>query len=275
MQLLRALFALARFLGQLFSVRFARLRGIIADLDPEDTDRMNALELTGRSRSHIVELDAPRCALHYEVVAAYLGMRDAAAAGGLQLDAVSSFRDFDRQQVLWNRKWRGERPLYDRAGTPLDAERLDDSQRVDAILAWSALPGGSRHHWGSDIDVIDAAAMPAGYQVQLLPAEYAVDGVFGRLTAWLDQNMGRFGFFRPYGSDHGGAGIEPWHLSYAPVAREAVAALSLTVLRDAIAQCDMLGKSVVLDRLPEIYTRFILAVDPPSLPGRRGTTALA
>jgi LAS superfamily LD-carboxypeptidase LdcB len=259
----------------LFSVRFDRLRGIIADLAPRNTDRMNALELTGRARSHIIDLERPKCALHYEAVAAFLAMRGAAAAAGLQLEAVSSFRDFDRQLVLWNRKWRGERPLLDRAGQPLDAAGLSDSERVDAILAWSAIPGGSRHHWGSDIDVIDAAAMPAGYQVQLVPAEYAPAGVFARLTAWLDENMGHFGFFRPYGSDRGGASVEPWHLSYAPVARTAVESLSLSVLRTAIAQGDMLGKEVVLDRLPEIYTRFILAVDPPSLPERRGTPALA
>jgi LAS superfamily LD-carboxypeptidase LdcB len=256
-------------------VRSARLRGIIADLDPGITDRMNALELTGRARTHVIELDAPRCTLHYEAVAAFLGMRDAARAEGIDLQAISSFRDFDRQRVLWNRKWRGERPLYDRAGALIDPATLTEPQRVDAILAWSAIPGGSRHHWGSDIDVIDAAAMPSGYQVELVPSEYASDGVFGRLTGWLDRNQGRFGFFRPYGSDRGGAGIEPWHLSYAPVAREAVEALSLTVLRSAIAGADLLGKDYVLDRLPEIYTRFILAVDPPFLPERRGTTALA
>ena len=45
-------------------------------------------------------------------------------------------------------------------------------------------------------------------------------------------------------------------------------------LRSAIAGGDMLGKEHVLDRLPEIYTRFILAVDPPCLPGRPGKTAL-
>jgi LAS superfamily LD-carboxypeptidase LdcB len=157
----------------------------------------------------------------------------------------------------------------------LDLATLSEPQRVDAILAWSAIPGGSRHHWGSDIDVIDAAAMPAGYQVELVPAEYEPGGVFSRLPGWLDQNMGLFGFFRPYGSDRGGAGIEPWHLSYAPVARDAIEALSLSVLRAAIADGDMLGKEYVLDRLPEIYTRFILAVDPPSLPERPGKTALA
>ena len=51
--------------------------------------------------------------------------------------------------------------------------------------------------------------------------------------------------------------------------------ITLSVLRSAIAHGALLGKEVVLDRLPEIYTRFILAVDPPSLPGRRETPALA
>jgi len=35
------------------------------------------------------------------------------------------------------------------------------------------------------------------------------------------------------------------------------------VLRRAIASSELLGRDIVLDRLPEIYTRFILAVDAP------------
>ena len=227
---------------------------------------MNEHELTGRARTHIIELDQPRCALHYAVVTSLLAMRDAAAGAGIELVPASSFRDFDRQLTLWNRKWRGERPLYDRAGRALDHTSLREAERVDAILCWSALPGGSRHHWGTDIDVIDAAAMPAGYNVQLLPSEYAPGGIFARLTAWLDENMQRFGFHRPYDTDRGGAGIEPWHLSYAPVASAAIEALTLPVLKRAIADSDLLGKSFVLERLPEIYTRFILAVDAPPAP---------
>ena len=236
---------------------------------------MNSLELTGRARTHIIDIEEPRCALHFEAVTSFLAMCDAARGDGIDLRAVSSYRDYDRQLALWNRKWRGERALYGRDGRPLDPTRLTEPQLVDAILAWSAIPGGSRHHWGTDVDVIDAAAMPEGYQVQLLPAEYARDGVFVRLTGWLDRHMSRFGFFRPYGSDRGGCGVEPWHLSYAPIATEAVEALSLSVLRSAIVQADMLGKAAVLDRLPEIYTRFILATDPPGAPGRRGRPAPA
>ena len=222
---------------------------------------MNPLELTGRARTHVVELQAPRCALHYAAATSFLAMRDAAAQSGIDLVAASSFRDFDRQLAIWNAKWRGERPLLDRAGLPLDAASLDAGARIDAILCWSALPGGSRHHWGTDCDVIDAAALPQGYRVQLVPEEYAPGGVFARLTPWLDENMGRFGFYRPYASSHCGAGVEPWHLSYWPVADEALQALTLPVLRRAVAASDLLGKEQVLERLPEIYTRFILAVD--------------
>ena len=225
---------------------------------------MNELELTGRARTHIVELEEPRCALHYEAVTSFLAMRDAATAAGIDLVAASSFRDFDRQLVLWNRKWRGERPLLDRSGRTIDPATLDDAGKVDAILCWSAVPGGSRHHWGTDVDVIDAAALPPGYQVQLVPEEYAPGGVFGRLALWLDENLARFGFHRPYATGSCGAGIEPWHLRYSPVSARALEAFTLPVLRRAIESSEMLGKALVLERLPEIYTRFVLAVDPPA-----------
>jgi LAS superfamily LD-carboxypeptidase LdcB len=224
---------------------------------------MNELELTGRARTHIVELAVPRCGLHYEAATSFLAMRDAAALAGIDLMPRSSFRDFDTQVAIWNLKWAGERPLYDRRGVPLERHRLTDNQVVDAILCWSAIPGGSRHHWGTDVDVIDAASVPSGYQVELLPSEYAPQGIFGRLAAWLDENMRRFGFFRPYRTDRGGVSPEPWHLSYAPVSLPALESLSLSMLRQVIEASSVSGKPHVLSRLPEIYTRFMLAIDPP------------
>jgi hypothetical protein len=125
------------------------------------------------------------------------------------------------------------------------------------------VPGGSRHHWGSDIDVIDAAAVPVDYKVRLTPDEYLQDGVFARLSAWLDTNMGRFGFFRPYATDRGGVSPEPWHLSYAPVSVPALEAFSLSMLRQVIDASSIAGRPHVLARLPEIYTRFMLSVDGP------------
>jgi LAS superfamily LD-carboxypeptidase LdcB len=126
------------------------------------TVSFDALQLTGRARTHVVELDEPRCVLHRAAVAPFRRMRAAAAKAGIDLVPASSFRDFDRQLAIWNAKWRGERPLLDAQGRPLEAARLTPARRVDAILIWSAAPGCSRHHWGTDFDVYDRAAVPAG-----------------------------------------------------------------------------------------------------------------
>ena len=75
--------------------------------------------------------------------------------------------------------------------------------------------------------------------------------------------MRRFGFFRPYRTDRGGVSPEPWHLSYAPVALPALESLSLSMLRQVLDSSTIAGKPHVLARLPEIYTRFLLAVDVP------------
>ncbi|MCZ8131164.1 MAG: M15 family metallopeptidase [Steroidobacteraceae bacterium] len=223
----------------------------------------DALELTGRARTHVIDLDAPRCTLHRAVARPFLRMRAAAAKAGIDLVPASSFRDFERQRAIWNGKWSGERPLVDRAGRPLDAMRLSDAARVDAILAWSAVPGTSRHHWGTDLDVYDRAAVPRGYRLLLVPAEYAPDGPFARLTAWLDANMARFGFFRPYATDRGGVQPEPWHLSHAPTAREASRRLRLATLRRAIVEGEVAGRAILLRRLPTIYARYVRAIDRP------------
>ena len=155
-------------------------------------------QLTGRTRDHLTDLSDPRCSLHREVAGPYLAMRAAAAADGIDLAAFSGFRDFDRQLAIWNGKFRGERPMQDRAGRALDPLALPPAERVTAILWWSALPGASRHHWGTDFDVMDPGVLPPGYRLQVIPAEYGPGGPFERLTAWLDAHMHAYGFYRPY-----------------------------------------------------------------------------
>ncbi len=226
---------------------------------------LDALELTGRSRTHVIDLQVPRCTLHRDAVEPFLAMRGAALADGLDLLPVSSFRDFDRQLAIWNAKFRGERPLLDRASRSLEASSLAPSQRVEAILWWSALPGASRHHWGSDLDVIDRAALPAGEAPQLVPAEFAAGGPFTRLDGWLAANMARFGFFRPYVAERGGVSPEPWHLSFAPVAVPAARQLTVPLLREALqAAGSMEGSDAVFAALTDIHARYVRATDPPA-----------
>ena len=224
--------------------------------------------LTGRSREHIVELESPRCALHKDAVAPFLAMRAAAAAEGIDLIPVSSYRDFARQLSIWNAKCAGERALLDRDGTPLDARTLSEEQLVPAILHWSALPGASRHHWGTEIDVIDARFVSEGEPVPLLPGDYSGVGRFAQLGAWLDANANAFGFFRPYASDRGGVQPEPWHLSYAPVSGPALAAFSLEMLSAVLAGSGISAPQTVQQQLPGIWQRYVVNIDPvPAVPG--------
>jgi LAS superfamily LD-carboxypeptidase LdcB len=220
-------------------------------------------QLTGQSHGHLEDVPDSRCRLHREAVTPYLAMRAAAAADGIDLVAFSGFRDFDRQLGIWNGKFRGERPMQDRAGQALDPLKLSPADRVTAILWWSALPGASRHHWGTDFDVMDAKALPAGYRMQVIPAEYRAGGPFERLTQWLDAHMHAFGFFRPYDTDRGGVAPEPWHLSYAPVAARAQAAFNLEGLRTVLAASAIEGKDEVLAALPRAFTTYVVNVDAP------------
>lgn len=224
---------------------------------------MNPLELTGRTRQHVVQPEGMRCALHRDAVAPFMAMRTAAAREGIDLEAASAFRHFDRQREIWNAKFRGERPVLDADGRPLEALALSEAARIDAILQWSALPGASRHHWGTDLDVIDRAAMAPGYVVGLTNDEYMAGGVFGNLNAWLDRHMRRFGFYRPYATGTGGVRPEPWHLSYAPIARRATMELDLATLAEALLGQGVAGENEILARLPGIHRRYVRMVDAP------------
>ena len=223
------------------------------------------LELTGRARTHVVQHEDLGAAVHRGVLGAFLALRAAAAGDGIDLRIVSGFRDFTAQLRIWNMKYRGERPLYDQAGNALDHASLDAGQLIEGILCWSALPGASRHHWGTDIDVIDRAATPENYRYSLLPEEYAAGGVFHRLRLWLDANIADFGFFRPYADYRGGVYPEPWHLSHAALSAEALDLLTPELIAAVVRDSDVLGKDEVLAQLPAIHRKYVanICVPPP------------
>ena len=221
-------------------------------------EMLNELEVTGRARSHVVQVDDLRFAAQPAVVVAFLEMRAAAAKSGFDLLPISSFRDHRTQLRIWNQKFSGKKPLFDMDGHARDFAALSERQIVEAIINWSALPGGSRHQWGTEIDVVDGAAMLAGYSPKLLPEEVAAGGLFRDLHRWLDENISRFGFFRPYNYYRGGMYPEPWHLSYAPASAEAIKAVNLDLLHRLTKESGILGKEIAIELLPQIYEQHIL-----------------
>ncbi|MGA1639368.1 MAG: M15 family metallopeptidase [Steroidobacteraceae bacterium] len=224
---------------------------------------MNSRQLTGRDTGHVIRHPELGCLLHHETVVALGALRQAAAAAGIDLVPASAFRDFERQLTIWNDKFEGRRPLEDAEGRQVDSSGLDANARVDLILTWSALPGSSRHHWGSDFDLIDRAALPPGYRPRLHPEEYAQGGVFERLSSWLEEHAWTYGFFRPYRSGCGGVRPEPWHYSHAAVAVPALSALQVELLAEALEGSGLLGLEAVMPRLADIHRHWVATIDPP------------
>lgn len=190
---------------------------------------------------------------------AFLSMSAAAKTDGVEIQIASSFRSFDRQCAIWNRKFSGQARVLDKLAQPiLNWAHYTDAEKIVAILRWSALPGASRHHWGTDLDVFSPSLMPENYHLQLTPEEYDVEqGMFAPLTQWLNEHMQQFGFYRPYQKDLGGTAPEAWHLSYFPEATEIAASLTPLMLNELLQTKPIDGLDTVLNQLPFLWDQFI------------------
>lgn len=217
-------------------------------------------QLLGLDESHLILVGRGPHRLTAATAAAFNDMQVAAAHEGFNLQAASSWRGFERQLAIWNGKWRGERPLLDADNQPLDALQLDDMERLHAILRWSALPGTSRHHWGTDLDIYDPDCLPVGTRLALEPWEYEAGGWFADLGEWLGDHMADFGFFLPYAKPLDaaqGVAYEPWHISFAPESGEQ--RLDPAALALCLQQADIEGKECILAHLDEILARYVTA----------------
>ncbi len=131
-----------------------------------------------------------------------------AEKAGFRFHIASGFRSFNDQLSIWNRKVSGELTVRDSNNCVVDISGLTESTIVRAILNWSALPGTSRHHWGTDFDVYDADALPEDAQILLEPWEYK-SGHQADFSQWLTENVEKHGFFFPYDKNRGGVAYEP------------------------------------------------------------------
>lgn len=225
--------------------------------------RLSDDQLFASTNQHLSSVPACGAAAHYlqaSVLNDFVHLRQRLAERGYSLFIASSFRSVGRQLQIWNDKANGVRPVLNDHGEVIDLSKLTARERMFAILRWSALPGASRHHWGTDLDVYDGAALAAGESVQLTPAEVAEAGPMGPIHAVLDELIAlgeSYGFSRPYAVDCGGVAPERWHLSHAQ-AQEFQEALSEYRLRCFIEKLPELAmKTEVLEHLGEIYQRFV------------------
>ncbi|MCP3906804.1 MAG: M15 family metallopeptidase [Oceanicoccus sp.] len=207
-----------------------------------------------------IDFETMGCGIHREALRPFQRLQLEAKAAGFELVIASGYRDFERQLLIWNAKANGERPVLDQRGQPVDMAQLDPWQQVQAILRWSALPGASRHHWGSDIDIYDRAAIADDYQLQLTTEETVGSGPFAPLHQWLDQQINTDnaqGFFRPYQIDQGGIAPERWHLSFAPLSSSFQQEFALDDWVAVIQAQPVALKNTLLENIDRIFQHYI------------------
>ncbi|MDK1286692.1 M15 family metallopeptidase [Pseudoalteromonas umbrosa] len=214
-----------------------------------------ALQALGLDLSHLVEYQDKF--VHKEVIKDLDALNKAAKAAGFAFSIASAHRDFQRQAIIWNAKFSGKRPILDKNNSPVDITSLSDEKIVEAIMLFSALPGTSRHHFGSDLDVYASNCLGSGESLQLEPWEYQSGGPFDEFSCWLDASMPLFGFFKPYDTYRGGVAAEPWHISHLETAHILEKHVSLNTIEQVITERDVLGKEAILANLPKLYSQFI------------------
>ncbi|WP_020571499.1 M15 family metallopeptidase [Neolewinella persica] len=148
--------------------------------------------------------------LHQDTYAGFEAMHAAAKADGVKLVIVSATRNFKRQKQIWEAKWNGQRLLEGKEKA--DEVYPEPADRARAILRYSSMPGTSRHHWGTDLDL------------NALNNEHFKSGEGKKVYDWLTANAATYGFCQPYtpkGAERPqGYEEERWHWSYLPIATQ-------------------------------------------------------
>ena len=196
--------------------------------------------IIGKSQSNLVG-DSIR--LEVNTYKAFKKMEAAAKRDGIYLKIVSAYRGFERQKLIWNNKY--EKYTNDFS--------LEPEKAISEIIRFSTVPGTSRHHWGTDIDIIDGN-FPDEENV-LVSEKFEKDGLFYKAKNWLDNNSENFGFYLTYTNDKNRKGFEfePWHYSYKPISVKYYRALIKTDLKKIIKSLDINGSDYFDESFIDAY----------------------
>lgn len=162
-------------------------------------------QLIGKGNANI-EGDSYTSKMHKEAKVAFERMKQEAAKEGIVIEVVSAYRSFQRQKEIFEGKYRRFTDLG-----------LSPSEAIAKIIEYSTIPGTSRHHWGTDLDLIDSR-VPRPANV-LQPEHFHGTGPFCKLKEWMNHHANDFGFYEVYtdNAHRKGFKYEPWHFSFAPV----------------------------------------------------------
>ena len=186
-----------------------------------------------------------------EVKVALEKMTQAAKNDGIEIKVVSAYRSYERQKGIWNSKF-----------LRFEKQGFKNLAIIDQIIKYSTIPGTSRHHWGTDIDIIDGSQTNKGDL--LVSKNFHGSGPFNKLRKWMESNAEKFGFLKPYNQDpeRKGFNYEPWHYSYA---EKSIPMLNAYLELDAISLIkdrDLLGADLLDSKFIKTYLNtHILGID--------------
>lgn len=180
------------------------------------------------------------------VLRAFEEMYEDALQAGITLVIRSATRNFEYQKGIWERKWTGVTTLSD--GTKA-SDIASPEKRALKILEYSSMPGTSRHHWGTDIDL------------NAFNNAYFSSGEGLKIYNWLQANAKKYGFCQPYTSKESGRtgyNEEKWHWSYMPLSAGYTQAVKAQIENKMIDGFDGAETTAGID----VVRNYMLGINP-------------
>ena len=201
----------------------------------------NLNALTGRGD---LELIGDSYKLQKEAFEAFNAMKNAALVEGIAIEIVSSYRSFEHQKRIWERKYK-----------KFISKGLSPELAIDKIIEYSTIPGTSRHHWGTDIDIIDGSVFKP--KNILIEKNYIEKGIYAKLKKWMDRNSEKYGYYLVYTSESNRKGFkfEPWHYSFKLLSKPMLAEFKKIELGNIYTKIELKGSEFLTQKLLEKYIK--------------------
>ncbi len=184
-------------------------------------------------------------------VVQYGDMASAASKEGITIESLSGFMSFDDQLKIWNDKFNGAMPVHDENGNVVDMSSFTDDQKISAIARYSAVPGMSRHHWATEIDIcsVDNKDFEPGEKCEAV-------------YNWLLGNANQYGFCQTYDQYRGVVAVEKWHWSYSPIASRRTAEYVQLITADDFHGKSIAGEDAIANDFTRLRNGFVSDVNP-------------
>ncbi|MBS7333150.1 M15 family metallopeptidase [Faecalibacter bovis] len=228
----------------------AHAQSTIIEQNKEETQVFSTADLIGKSNPNLTQ--GKDYKVLPEVAVQLEKMKADAKKAGFDICVISSYRSYKYQNVIWERKFKANK-----------AKGLSNIKNIEKIIEYSTIPGTSRHHWGTDIDIIDMTkGIPAD---PLHEKHFNEGGSMRKFKLWLDENAHKYGFYLVYTKslERKGFKYEPWHFTYKPISDRMMEEYKKLDIKKLLQENKLMGSEFFTDEFVEKYrTENILDINP-------------